>query len=274
MICTVCHHHCDLKEGQTGFCRARKMENGRIICSNYGQFTALALDPIEKKPLARFYPGSRILSVGSFGCNLRCPFCQNYEISQAGESVLETRYISPQELQDLAVRFRPQGNIGVAFTYNEPLISWEYIRDVGKRIHESGMKNVVVTNGNADLHILEQLWPYMDAMNIDLKCWNADIYREVLQGDLEMVKRVITEAAKHCHVELTTLIVPSMNDSEQEMEAEAKWIAALDPSIVLHVTRFFPQWKAAGLRPTAVKTVYHLADIAEKYLKYVYTGNC
>ena len=277
IVCESCMHRCSLGDGQRGICRARKNENGRIICENYGMVTSLALDTIEKKPLKRFRSGSMILSVGSYGCNLRCPFCQNHEISMIdGETAEETVgavYLSPEWLANKATECREEGNIGVAFTYNEPLVGWEYVRDTAKLVKEAGMDNVLVTNGSASLGVLEEILPYIDAMNIDLKGFRADYYKK-LGGDLETVKRFIARAVRDCHVELTTLIVPGENDRLEEMEAEAEWIASLGREIPLHVSRFFPQFHMREKRATEVKQVYKLAEAAGKYLKYVYTGNC
>ena len=271
--CPVCPHHCRLMDGQYGRCGARKNENGKIICDNYGKVTALALDPIEKKPLRHFFPGSMILSVGSYGCNLSCPFCQNHEISMARSENTGWRMMRPEELADLAEDCRGRGNIGVAFTYNEPLAGYEFVRETARLVHERGMKNVLVTNGTAKLPVLEELLPYIDAMNIDLKGFTEEYYRK-LGGSLETVKEFIRRAAKECHVELTTLIVPGENDSAEEMEREAEWIASVDSEIVLHVTRFFPRYRMTDRKATDVEEVYRLRDAAGKYLKYVYTGNC
>ncbi len=273
VICQVCMHHCQLEEGKSGICRARKNEGGRIVCSNYGQVTSLALDPIEKKPLRMFRPGTMILSAGSYGCNLRCPFCQNHEISMAGETDSETLYLSPQDLADKAAECRSIGNIGIAYTYNEPLVGYEYVRDTSELIKEAGMVNVLVTNGSASLPVLEEILPYIDAMNIDLKGFSQEYYRK-LGGDLETVKTFIERSAQTCHVELTTLIVPGENDSTREMEAEAGWIASLNAEIPLHVTRFFPQYHMKDRPATDVERVYELADTARKYLKHVFVGNC
>lgn len=287
-VCPVCPHHCSLKEGQYGRCRARKNEKGKIICSNYGKITALALDPVEKKPLRHFFPGSMILSAGSYGCNLACPFCQNYQISMAGSEEKETahyvtdeaaagvpdfREITPEELAELAKDLRGRGNIGVAFTYNEPLVGYEFVRDTARLVQERGMKNVLVTNGTAELPVLEEILPYIDAMNIDLKGYTRDYYRK-LGGDLDTVKAFIKRAAQVCHVELTTLIIPGENDSMEEMERQAGWIAGVDPDIVLHVTRFFPRYRMTDRKATDVELIYRLRDVAGKYLKHVYTGNC
>lgn len=289
-VCPVCTHHCHLEPGQRGLCGARKNEDGKIVCENYGQVTSLALDPIEKKPLKRFRPGSLVLSVGSFGCNLRCPFCQNHEISMlsadetAGEDSgtadengetgkIELIDIPPQALAGKALQCRPFGNIGVAFTYNEPLVGWEYVRDTAKLVKDIGMENILVTNGTASLKVLEELLPFIDAMNIDLKGFRESYYRK-LGGDLEMVKRFISRAAKDCHVELTTLIVPGENDCIEEMEEEARWIASLDAQIPLHVTRFFPRYQMMDREATEMEAVYQLADVARRYLTDVFVGNC
>lgn len=266
-------HHCRLKPGQWGICRARKNEGGEIVCKNYGRISSLALDPIEKKPLRRFFPGSKILSAGSFGCNLRCPFCQNYEISMIKPEISADSYLSPRELSDIAVKCREKGNIGVAFTYNEPLVGWEYVLDTARLVRKAGMKNVLVTNGTASPEILEELLPYIDAMNIDLKGFQEEYYKK-LGGSFSVVKEFIIRAAAGCHVELTTLIVPGENDSVREMEDEARWIASVDREIPLHISRFFPRYQMEDTAATKVENVYELADAARKYLEYVYTGNC
>lgn len=278
-VCKVCYRHCEIAEGQTGFCGARTCKNGEVIAANYGRVTSLALDPIEKKPLNRFYPGSLILSVGSYGCNLRCPFCQNYEISWGEEAkrlALRTRYVSPKLLAETAVHYRNQGNIGIAYTYNEPLTGYEFVRDTAKLVHEAGMKNVLVTNGMAELSVLKELSPYIDAMNIDLKGFTDRYYEQVLKGNRQMVMDFIEEAVKICHVELTTLIVPAENDSEEEIEALSTWISELHHGrdIPLHISRFFPRFHMQDRRATDVKQIYRLRQIAARRLNYVYTGNC
>ncbi len=244
-----------------------------VVCQNYGQVSSLALDPIEKKPLKLFHPGSLILSVGSFGCNLRCPFCQNYEISMTGPAAEGTYYVSPQELAKAAQRLEREGNIGVAFTYNEPLVGWEYVLDTAKLVRQAGMKNVLVTNGTASSSVLEQLLTWIDGMNIDLKGFREEYYQK-LGGSLQAVKEFITQAASGCHVELTTLIVPGENDEIGDMEQEAQWIASVGKEIPLHVTRFFPQYHMRDRDATDVAQVYRLAGAARKHLKYVFVGNC
>lgn len=277
ITCTACPHRCSLEEGQAGLCGARENKGGGIVCKNYGVLSAVALDPIEKKPLRMFRPGSMVLSVGSFGCNLKCPFCQNYEISMANAAQegygARAIHASPQALAAKALEYRDSWNIGIAYTYNEPLVGWEFVRDTAKLVKKAGMENVLVTNGTASMQVLEGLLPYIDAMNIDLKGFREDYYK-MLGGDLETVKAFITRAAAGCHVELTTLVVPGGNDSPSDMEEEAKWIASIRSSIPLHVTRFFPRYQMSDKEATDVADVYRLANIAGKYLEHVFVGNC
>ena len=284
-VCKVCFRHCNIGEGALGFCGARICREGEVTADNYGRITSLALDPIEKKPLNRFHPGSLVVSVGSYGCNLRCPFCQNSEISWSDEALRlrdKAEYLAPEDLADIAARYRNRGNIGLAFTYNEPLIGYEYVRDAARLVHERGMKNVLVTNGTASLEVLEELLPYIDAMNIDLKGFTDHYYSDVLGGDRQMVMDFIERAVKGCHVELTTLIVPGENDNEDEIREMTEWIAGLKNAegekvgaeIPLHVSRFFPRFRMTDRDATEVKKVYRLADTARERLKYVYTGNC
>jgi len=273
MICDLCFHRCDLSEGQTGFCRARACQDGAIVPLNYGKLTSLALDPIEKKPLRRFRPGSLILSIGSFGCNLRCPFCQNHEISMAGEGGIETAELSPEALASKALELRCRSNIGVAYTYNEPLIGYEYVRDCAALVHQQGMVNVLVTNGTIEEAPWRALLPLIDAVNIDLKGFTPEWYQK-LGGNLEVVKHSITLAAEQCHVEVTTLLVPGENDSVEELRALAQWLASVDREIPLHLSRFFPRYRMSDRPPTPVDQVYRLIDEAQKYLPFVYAGNC
>ncbi len=271
--CGLCFHSCELAEGQTGFCRARVCRDGAVVPLNYGKLTSIALDPIEKKPLRRFRPGSLVLSVGSFGCNLRCPFCQNHEISMAEDGGIQTVDISPERLADKAAELIPRGNIGVAYTYNEPLVGYEYVRDCAALVHERGLANVLVTNGAIAEKPWRELLPLIDAANIDLKGFTQTWYRR-LGGDLETVKRSIALAAERRHVEVTTLLVPGGNDSVEEIRALARWLASVGPDIPLHLSRFFPRYQMRDCPPTPVDSVYRLADEARNWLAYVYTGNC
>ena len=274
VVCGICPRHCSLKEGQAGVCRARSNRGGAVVCDNYGAVTALALDPIEKKPLYHFHPGSYILSAGSFGCNMRCPFCQNSHISMVGaESAKPGPRTRPEQLVEEALAERNRGNIGLAYTYNEPLVGYEFVLDCARLAAEAGLENVLVTNGYICPEPLRKLLPYIHAMNIDLKGFRGEYYAR-LGGDLETVKETIKTAAGVCHVEVTTLIVPGENDSESEIANLAAWLADISPDMPYHVSRFFPRWKMAGMEPTPAPVVYHLANIAREYLRYVYEGNC
>lgn len=274
VTCSLCFHHCALENGQTGYCRARGNRGGVIVPLNYGKISGIALDPIEKKPLRRFHPGSKILSVGSFGCNLRCPFCQNHEISMAGAEDAETLYLSPDALAEQAERLRELGNIGAAYTYNEPLIGYEYVRDCAGRVRGRGMLNVLVSNGTISAGPWRELLPLLDAVNLDLKGFTDAWYRR-LGGDLETVKENIRIAAEAgCHVEVTTLLVTGENDTEEEMNALSAWLASVNRLIPLHLSRFFPRYRMPDKPPTPLDTVYRLADTARKHLAFVYTGNC
>lgn len=279
--CAVCFRHCKLAEGRLGFCGGRIARDGRVEAWNYGRISALALDPIEKKPLARFCPGSRILSVGSFGCNLRCPFCQNHEISwseQAKRLAGTAETLSPEALTELALATRDRGNIGLAFTYNEPLIGWEFVRDTARLVKAAGLKTVLVTNGTAELPVLEALRPWIDAMNVDLKGFTDRYYTQVLGGDRRQTMRFIEEAVQSCHLELTCLIVPGENDSEAEMRELSRWLSRLrqpdGEELPLHISRFFPRFHMQDRDATEVRTVRRLAEVARETLRYVYVGNC
>ena len=270
--CNLCPHHCELAEGQIGFCRTRCNDNGQIKSLNYGRVTSLAIDPIEKKPLYHFYPGSVILSLGSFGCNMACPFCQNHTISQRGEG--EVRWqLSPVQLAELAQESSQKyGSIGVAFTYNEPLLSYEYLRDTLPLLRQKGQKTVLVTNGQIEEEPLRELLPYVDAMNIDLKTFAEKMYAK-MGGSLRAAQRTIQMAAEAgVHVEVTTLVVPGISDDVNEFCAEVDWLAAVNREIPLHLSRYFPryQYKAPA---TPLDKLYELQRIAQKCMKYVYLGN-
>jgi len=203
---------------------------------------------------------------------MSCPFCQNYDISTVGEDFFrKLNHLSPEELVTIASDHIPEGNIGVAYTYNEAMVGYEYVRDCAKLVHESGMKNVLVTNGMAELSVLEEVLPYIDAMNIDLKAFTEDAYKK-LGGDLDTVKRFITKSAEESHVEITSLIVPRLNDLPEEMEKEAEWIAGIDPGIPLHITRYFPRYKMME-KATDIELMKRLKSAAEKHLSRVLLGN-
>ncbi len=278
--CEVCFRQCKLEEGQTGFCGGRICRDEQVVAANYGRLTSVALDPIEKKPLKMFMPKSMILSLGSYGCNLRCPFCQNSSISwsqRAFEFKDRADFYEPEEIVKTALELRPRGNIGLAFTYNEPLIGYEFVRDTAKLAKEAGLQNVLVTNGTATQKVLKEILPYIDAMNIDLKAFTNHFYHDFIGGDFQMVKDFITTAAQSCHVELTTLIIPGENDSEEEIRELSAWTAALEnqsgKKIPLHITRFFPAFKLTDKEPTPVSTILRLVEIAKENLEFVFPGN-
>ncbi len=267
--CLLCPVSCIIPKDRFGFCRIRKNIDGELYALFYGKITSIALDPIEKKPLYRFFPRSNILSIGGYSCNMRCPFCQNYSISM---EPAETHDLSPKKLLEIANKYVSSGNIGVAYTYNEPFINYEYMLDCAKLIKESSLKNVIITNGYVNNAPLLKILPYIDAMNIDLKGISEAYYKK-LAGKLDAVKSTIETSAKYCHVEVTTLIVPSENDKEEEMEELSSFIASISHEIPLHISRFFPQYKMNNKPQTPVKTIYRLVEIAKKNLKYVYAGN-
>ena len=270
--CTICPKQCTLDEGQLGFCRARRNRGGEIIAENYGRVTSLALDPIEKKPLRRFYPGSKILSVGSYGCNMDCGYCQNCEIARADADSVEWEEFTPEALVALAEQTRNKGNIGIAFTYNEPLVGYEFVLDTARLAKKRDLKTVLVTNGMILKEPWERLIPFIDAANIDLKSFTKEGYI-MLGGDFDTVKETIAAASGNMHLELTTLIVPGLNDSEREMREEAARIASLSPEIPLHLSRFFPRHRMRDCAPTPPETIYQLTEIARESLRFVYTGN-
>jgi pyruvate formate lyase activating enzyme len=273
VVCTICPHGCAIEEGGIGFCRARGNVGGNVTAINYGLITSRALDPIEKKPLFHFYPRSLILSVGSFGCNLRCSFCQNHEISMACLEDSQTTAVTPEALIDTAKSLVPKGNIGIAYTYNEPLIGYEFVTDCARAAKRAGLRNVLVTNGYVNEQPLCDLLPYVDALNIDLKAFTQEFYAKI-SGDLKTVKRTIEIAAARCHVEVTTLVIPGENDGEDEIRALSAWLASVDPGIPYHLSRFFPRFQMMDKDATEVSHLRKLRDIAAQSLKYVYPGNC
>lgn len=269
LICDHCFHHCHVQEGKRGLCHVRMNRNGENVCGNYGKLTSIAMDPIEKKPLRNFHPGSWILSVGSYGCNLSCPFCQNYRISTKAEDEVRTVYVSPEDLCALALK--EPGNLGIAFTYNEPSLMREYIEDCAALLHPHGLKTVLVSNGCMSENEALRLSRVIDAANIDLK-GDRDYYRNELGGDYDSVWNTIRIFAKTMHVEITTLVVPGKNDSLEWIGREAERISALSPDIPLHLSRYFPRYKST-IPVTSPDTIYAMKEVAEKYLHCVYTGN-
>lgn len=277
VVCGVCPHACALAEGQRGLCRGRGARSGAVVDENYGRVTSIALDPVEKKPLARWRPGSFVLSLGSYGCNLRCPFCQNAAIACAGADDVAWRELAPEEAVALALRERERGRgcVGIAYTYNEPLVGYEYVRDTARLAHEAGLANVLVSNGMVNPGPLAELSGLIDAANIDLKGFTSAFY-EMAGGDLDAVKRTIATLAadESCHLEVTTLVIPGLNDDPAEIDAAAAWLASLDADIPYHLTRFFPCHRMLDRLPTPVATLRTLADVARRHLDDVILSNC
>lgn len=271
VTCEVCWRHCLIREGGLGYCGARTVRKGLVCAANYGHLTSLALDPIEKKPLSFFYPGTSILSAGSYGCNMACPFCQNYEIAREAAASRYTSFLSPQDLVDRALACQDRGNIGIAFTYNEPLVGYEYVRDSSELARAEGLETVVVTNGQIEEGPLRELLPLITAWNIDLKAFSQEGYRR-LGGRLDVTLRTIRLTQAVSHVEITTLVVPGLSDDEDDMRREAAFLASLDPDLPLHLSRYFPcyQFDAPATPPG---TLLRLRDIAEESLRRVVLGN-
>jgi len=267
--CALCPLGCVINGGGVGKCGVRRNIDGTLYAKAYGQVSGMALDPVTKKPLNRFHPDGTILSIGSYGCNFKCLFCQNHAISM---SKPECTYVPPDEIAALAEKYKPSGNIGVAYTYNEPFINFEYVFDCARAVKERGMLNVLVTNGFVSPDAFTDLAPYIDAMNIDLKTY-SDVFYADINGDLDCVKQTIRTAAGACHVEVTTLVISGKNDSDGEMASIAGFIASIDKNIPLHINRFTPRYKMADADPTPRESIERLADVAKNYLNFIYKGN-
>ncbi len=267
--CTLCPRGCVIAPGQRGFCRVRANRDGVFYAVGYGETVSLAMDPMEKKPLYHFYPGSYILSLGCNGCNLACTFCQNWQISQTD---VPTTHVSPRRLVDLAVK---HGSIGLCFTYSEPLIWYEYILDAARLARPQGLKIVLVTNGIINPEPLDELLPWVDAMNVDLKSMRPEFYRKLCLGPyLDTVLHTIGEAHRRgVWVEVTNLVIPGHNDSPEELRELVDWLAELSPSIPLHFSRFFPHYRLKDAPPTPVETLAWAWEMAREKLDFVYVGN-
>ncbi len=268
--CLLCPHNCRISPDKTGICRVRKNDDGKLYSLIYNEFTSIHLDPIEKKPLYHFYPGSHILSVGTFGCNFRCLHCQNWEISQSNQGDAPTHKITPESAVALA---KKDDSIGIAHTYNEPLINYEWVFETAKLIHKENLKNVLVTNGYINEQPWENLLPFVDAANIDVKSFRDEFYKKICSGRLGPVLRSVEIMVKrNKHVEVTYLLIPHQNDSEQEIEDMVDWLSSVNPEIPLHFSRYFPQYKMDEPE-TPIATLEKAKKIALKRLKYVYLGN-
>ena len=269
--CLLCPHLCLIRPGRRGICRVRENHNGEVRLVTSGVISGYAVDPIEKKPLYHFYPGSSVLSVGSYGCNLRCDYCQNYHISQNPEPG-DSRLLEAHELVGRAASL--PGNVGIAYTYNEPVIWYEYVASCARLASNEGLVNVMVSNGYIMPEPLMEMTQFIDAFNIDLKSFSNDFYQKYTGATLNPVLealRIIAASGKH--LEITTLILPGLNDSAQEMRREARWIAEnAGPGVPLHISRYFPMYRRSD-PATPPGKIIELREIAGEYLDFVYTGN-
>ena len=273
--CLLCPQDCRIKPGKAGFCRIRENHEGTLYAVKYGRCASYAVDPIEKKPLYHFHPGSYVFSLGAFGCNLRCRHCQNWELSQEDGPDIE---MSPGEAVAAAERWRDSGDshrscLGLAYTYSEPLVWIEHVLETSRLARAAGLKNVLVTNGFVCEEPLADLVPFVDAMNVDVKAFTSEFYKDVCAGRLDPVLRTVERAhAAGCHVEVTCLLIPGLNDGPGEVSDLADWLAGVSADIPLHFSRYFPSWRMKR-EPTPLETMERARDLATKRLKYVYLGN-
>lgn len=269
LVCKLCPHRCKLTEGRRGICGVRFVQGSALYTENYGEISSMGFDPIEKKPLFHYKPSSRILSIGSYGCNFSCGFCQNYSIAHHKPP---TVYMEPMEVVDRASELRAEGNIGLAFTYNEPTIYYEYVLETARLCKESGLDVLVVTNGYIGHEPLRELLPYVDAMNIDLKAFSHEFYSNECGGGLESVMETIEIASKECHLEVSNLIITGYNDSIEEAQGLASYLSSVDREIPLHISRYHPAYRftAPATSPEKLNSLY---EVARSHLDYVYRGN-
>jgi pyruvate formate lyase activating enzyme len=268
IVCTLCPAECKLTEGKIGICGARFNRRGKLVTDNYGETVSIAIDPIEKKPLYHFYPGSKILSTGANGCNFACANCQNWSIAQ---EKTHTSYIAPEQLANLAAE---HDSVGIAFTYTEPMIWFEYIMDTAPLLADKGLKTVLVSNGYINPTPLAELIDHIDAINVDLKSMRPDFYKRVCKGKLEPVLETIrTLAHSSVHLELTTLLIPGLNDSDEELQDLIDFVAGLNPRIPLHFSAFHPDHKMRDRERTPEDLLLHARQLAREKLDYVFLGN-
>jgi pyruvate formate lyase activating enzyme len=265
--CLLCPVGCVIAEGKVGVCMGRKNEGGTLYAANYGRLVSIAIDPIEKKPLYHFHPGTQILSTGPNGCNMRCQQCQNWTISQEESP---TEFVTPEVLVRIASR---ENSVGIAYTYTEPLIWYEYVLDTAKIARENDLANVLVTNGYVHEEPLKELIPYVDAMNIDLKSMGDDFYKKICKAKLSPVLRAIELSHQNgVHVEITNLLMPTMNDSEEQIQKLVDFVAGLSDRIPVHFSRYFPSYQM-DLPPTPMESLQKAFLLAKRKLKYVFIGN-
>lgn len=265
VTCMLCPHRCVITLGNRGRCGVRENNGGELLSLNYGELTAINIDPIEKKPLFHFMPGSKTLSVGSFGCNFKCPYCQNHIIAFEKPT---TKEISPEVLVNQAKELTIPS---ISYTYNEPTIYYEYIYHTALLAQKNGLKNILVTNGYIENIPLKELLKFIDAVNIDLKAFNNDTYEKICHGSLDPVLRTINKSYQECHMEITVLLVPGMH-GELELKKMFQWIAAISDRIPVHLSRYFPKYRYTA-PSTSISWMNKVKGLAEEYLKNVYLGN-
>jgi pyruvate formate lyase activating enzyme len=265
--CDLCPQRCVIRDGERGDCNLRENRGGTLYASAYGELVSTAIDPIEKKPLYHFHPGDAVLSTGPNGCNLRCRGCQNYQISQ---DRAVTHYLSPEALAQLAAA---HDSPGIAYTYTEPLVWWEYVRDACQAAKGRGLYNVAVTNGYLEEEPAHEIAPYLDAANVDIKSLSPKFYREYCDGKLEPVLRTVAIFKERLHLEITYLLVTGLSDGEEDVATFAKWVVEnLGPDTPVHFSRYFPHYEMDA-PPTPTHHLLRAKEIADRDLHYVYLGN-
>lgn len=264
--CKLCPHGCKIVKDQKGICKVRHHQEGVLYTHNYGMLSSINIDPIEKKPLYHFMPGTKTLSIGSYGCNFKCDFCQNFEISMM---IPTTSHYTSEDIVRMAEKHHLPS---ISYTYNEPTVFYEFMLDTAILAKEHGLKNVIVTNGFINQDPLKHILPYIDAMNIDLKTYNKSLYKSICGGNFEDVVATIKTASENCHVEVTMLVVPNLNDSIEEMEALFKYLKLECPNIIIHLSRYFPRYKRTE-EPTSIELLKAIKKVANHYFEKVYLGN-
>lgn len=265
ITCTLCPHYCALKEGQTGICATKKVINGRLIALNYGHLTAVNIDPIEKKPLKHFMPGTKTMSIGSYGCNFYCKFCQNHEIAK------HWQYYNQYSPNDIVQMTLDKSLRSMSYTYNEPTVFYEFVYDTAKLAHNQGLKNILVTNGYINEAPLIKLMPYIDALNIDFKAYDNQGYKKFCGGDMNTILATI-DIMKSKHIEVTFLIVPKLNDDVVQLEEIFKKLKRIKKTLCIHITRYFPRYLMSD-PATDISLMLETQTLAKQYFEYVYLGN-
>ncbi len=268
--CTLCPHSCIIPEGRFGMCRARKNISGKLFTLTYGDPVAAGIDPVEKKPLFHFLPGTTSYSIGTYGCNMGCMHCQNFEISQ--HHAAGNNNISPEDIVKTAIE---AGCTSISYTYNEPTVFFEYACDIAAIARKKGLKNILVTNGFTAPAPAKRFSEIMDAANVDIKAWDDSFYRDICKATLEPVKKTLKIYKKAgMWIEITNLIIDRKNDDMKKIQEMCRWIKKeLGSSVPLHFSRAFPMYKIQDIVPTPMRTLEHAKEIASEYLDYVYTGN-